>query len=622
MNELVTKIRVHNEDFFVASTIERCPKSMMLRELVKNALEAAASAPLGERQVEIAACRVDGVRKLRIWNTGVGMNAEELFRMCDIASSIGKMQGLDGNFGMGAKVASLPSNHHGVRYRSCREGRVSEVLLGKRSGVYGRVLRPDPVTGAPSAVLDVTDQVKAEGLGTGSDWTEVVLLGNRASQDTVADPYDGNPKVPKWWLQLALQQRFFQIRGDVDVLLGPDLHDLSGMRPFIPFLRIVGESFARWDTVQVADGVKVHFGYDPVHLERAEVNASYKDSFSRGVSFAGLLHGDELYEVRMWSGWTGEAPNYGISSDARHLSVLVELDEDYPVRAEGYRQFLRYKNGAQDQVRMMDFAAMVRANHPAWLRDMMRSASPDQALIGSVRQQLEKLIASLGLKRLRPKFRSPPPVPKPPAPASDKTKEPPVPASVQPPAPPKPAAEAKPTPPKPPEAKAKEPPEKKDSPEKVEDFEEMPELLLLRSAQEVADRNLQHRAARFYPESHQLYVNLRYPSAQQMAELLIASAPPEVAPALARGAAQAAAENALVLRLGRALVYGLAKRNATEGWSEAEQKQVLSSEVLTLIADDLHLAFPAAKEFFDTRIERAVKDAADSRRAVVEMIAS
>ncbi len=616
MNELVTKIRVHNEDFFVASTIERCPKSMMLRELVKNALEAATSAPLGSRRVEINACLVNGVRKLRIWNTGLGMNAEELFRMCDIASSIGKMQGLDGNFGMGAKVASLPSNHHGVRYRSCRDGRVSEVLLGKRNGVYGRVLRRDPLTGEPSAVVDVTDAVKIEGGETASDWTEVVLLGNRESQDTVADPYDGNPKVPKWWLQLGLQLRFFQIHGDVDVLIGPDLHDLPGVRSFIPMARIVGESFARWDTVQVADGVKVHFGHDPIHPERSDVNASFKDSFSRGISLAGLLYADEIYEVRMWGGWTSEAPNYGISSHARHVSLLVELADDYPVQPEGYRQFLRYKNGAQDQVRMMDFAAMVRANHPDWLREMMRSASPDQALIGSVRQQLEKLIAALGLKRLRPQFRSPPQAPKPPAPVSEKVQ---APAPVQPPVQPKAESDTKPTASKPPEDKAKEPPAPKESLEKVEDFEEMPELLLLRSPQEVADRNLRYRAARFYPESHQLYVNLLYPSVQQLVEQLVVLAPLKASPVLVGAAARAAAENALVLRLGRAVVYGLAKRNAAEGWSEAEKKQVLSSEVLTLIADDLPLAFAAAKDFFDQRITQIAREAAESRPAFEEM---
>ena len=37
----VTPLRVADEDFLVASMIERCPKTMMIRELVMNAIEAA-----------------------------------------------------------------------------------------------------------------------------------------------------------------------------------------------------------------------------------------------------------------------------------------------------------------------------------------------------------------------------------------------------------------------------------------------------------------------------------------------------------------------------------------------------------------------------------------------------
>ena len=43
----ITRLRVGNEDFLVAAMIERCPKSMMIRELLQNALEAAQSAPDG-----------------------------------------------------------------------------------------------------------------------------------------------------------------------------------------------------------------------------------------------------------------------------------------------------------------------------------------------------------------------------------------------------------------------------------------------------------------------------------------------------------------------------------------------------------------------------------------------
>src|ERR1700709_1861841 len=131
----VTALQVADEDFLVASLIERCPKSMMIRELFMNAFEAAQHAPAGRRLVEVSAMPMDGSDKLVIWNTGVGMDDHELLKICNIAASIGKEKSLTGNFGMGAKVASLPSNQRGMRYRSCKNGRVNEVILCKRDGV-------------------------------------------------------------------------------------------------------------------------------------------------------------------------------------------------------------------------------------------------------------------------------------------------------------------------------------------------------------------------------------------------------------------------------------------------------------------------------------------------------
>ena len=131
----VTALEVLDEEFLVASLIERCPKTAMIRELMMNSVEAAQHAPPGRRLVEISSQLVDGVPKLTMWNTGPGMDAAELTRICNIASSIGKQKSLTGNFGMGAKVASLPSNQRGMRYRSCKNGRVHEVILCKRDGV-------------------------------------------------------------------------------------------------------------------------------------------------------------------------------------------------------------------------------------------------------------------------------------------------------------------------------------------------------------------------------------------------------------------------------------------------------------------------------------------------------
>jgi len=190
---LLPAIRVDDQDFLVTSTIERCPKVMMVRELFKNALEAAADAP-DDGKVEFLVSDVQGTPKLTIWNNGPGMDEEELARMTNLAASIRKEKGLDKNFGMGAKVASLPSNKRGLRYRSCKDGRVHETILCEREGVYGRLRRFDTDGNDIGDVVEVTGLIASEGeRSLDADWTEVTLLGNRMEQNTVEDPYDGDP---------------------------------------------------------------------------------------------------------------------------------------------------------------------------------------------------------------------------------------------------------------------------------------------------------------------------------------------------------------------------------------------------------------------------------------------
>jgi hypothetical protein len=206
----VTALHVDDEDFLVASLIERCPKTMMIRELVMNSIEAAQLAPDGQRRIEISAQSLDsGVPKLTIWNTGPGMDDADLMHISNIASTLGKEMSLTGNFGMGAKVASLPSNQHGIRYRSCKLGRVHEVILCKRDGIYGRLRRYGGENEYLGEVVDVTEAAVNDGRTLEHDWTEVVLLGNEADQDTVRDPYNGDPDQDAQWLATYLYHRFY-----------------------------------------------------------------------------------------------------------------------------------------------------------------------------------------------------------------------------------------------------------------------------------------------------------------------------------------------------------------------------------------------------------------------------
>ncbi|TIN25731.1 ATP-binding protein [Mesorhizobium sp.] len=392
----VAALRVADEAFLVASTIERCPKTMMIRELFMNALEAAIVASSGPRSIEIRALNFGSTQKLSIWNTGPGMSSEELHRVCDIASSIGKDKGLDNNFGMGAKVASLPSNRYGLRYRSNKNGVVSEVVLGERGGVYGRLRRPNG-EGQLEEVFDVTDAARAEGADLRCDWTEVVLFGNRSDQNTVKDPYDGNPSVPGQWLADYLYYRFYRLPEGLSVRFLPGTHKLDGSRYF---RTIPDRAFplGRSQSVVNDSGLIIHYFYDPP-MAGTSHNRSVSGAITSDVSTCALVHKDELYDLKRSRQWTLDAPLYGIPFGAKHISVHVELPSDYPVRPEAYRQFLRYREADQRQVEIRDFSDLVREHRPAWLLEIINSFAPtDTGSTDEIRDELQKLLNSLRVK--------------------------------------------------------------------------------------------------------------------------------------------------------------------------------------------------------------------------------
>jgi hypothetical protein len=555
MSATVTKLRVKDEDFLVASMIERCPKGMMIRELLKNALEAAATAPEGQRRVEFSALPVEGVPKLAIWNTGTGMTGPELYRMCDIAASIRKETGMDRNFGMGAKVAALPSNQRGLRYRSARKDQVQEVVIGKFDGTYGRLLRPG-ANGQLTEVIKVTEEAQAEGRDAHSEWTEVVLMGNAAEQDTVRDPYNGHPTANAGWLVRAIGNRFFRFPEDVEIVLQPGSvqglrapHRLGSLAK-----RLAG--LQHYEAVRLPEGIIIHYAYDPPHPTRPNTNASQGDGPERSDAVAALVHHGEMYSLLRDQQWRREAPSFGVPFVARHVSILVELPDDYPVQAEGYREFLRYRAGEQAQARLMDFAGLVMRHQPAWLARLLSDASPATLYAAEVQQELQEMLTELGVPVRRPRQQ---------------------PALL-------PNGQPAPVPPAPPA-----------SPHTPR-FETAPALFLLRNPQELADRELTHRAACYYPESHQLHVNLTYPTVAATAKLLSDMAPPDADVEALMAAAQTVAERAMVLRIARALAYGLSKRAAPREWKEPHMRVLLSPESLSLAAEDIRTGWADTEE--------------------------
>jgi hypothetical protein len=269
-----------------------------------------------------------------------------------------------------------------------------------------------------------------------------------------------------------------------------------------------------------------------------------------------------MYDVRDGEVWLADAPVYGIPFGAKYCFAFVELPDDYLVWPEAYRQFLRLRGGHQRQVFLNDFSSLVRAYLPPWLARIIQSFGPRQAYyLGEISDELKALLAELGVppeNRGSPLLGAPVAAPKvvPPVAPTDREK------------PPGAAAEKPPEPPKP----------------KPKTFEQAPEIIGLRTPEMIAERALDGRAAKFYPQSHQIFINLTYPAVGAMATQLELDHGEAQEPETLRRVAAEVAEWCITKKVTRAVVYSLAKKGA--GWRPEEVTRSQSPECLSLVADD------------------------------------
>ncbi|MXN63282.1 hypothetical protein GR183_00060 [Stappia sp. GBMRC 2046] len=597
----ITPITIRDIDFTVARQIEQCPKTMMLRELVVNAIEAAAKAPEGRRVVELKGKSVSecgDTRKLAIWNTGPGMSSAELDHICDLAASLGKDMALEGNFGMGAKVASLPSNTLGIRYRSCSEGTVSQVILGKREGTYGKIWVP--VEDSFEEVIDVTDRVREEAeYRLDEDWTEVVLFGNRADQDTVADPYNGDPTQDRQWITTYLYHRLYRLPQGVELYLHEGTHPRDGRRQFkaIPER---SEAFGRIETIEVGEGMKVHYFYDPPYQDGGH-NKSISGSLTSSISTAAVVFRGEMFDVRKGRKWAADAPAFGIPFGARHISIHVELPDDFPVRHEPYRRFVQLTAGDQRQLVIEDFAEIVFRYRPDWLVEIINSLAPKtSASTDDLRKELQDLLNQLRVKTQSPRLAADGVDPVEEGGARGATRGD-VNGSAR------------------GERESVRPTDLIFNPAGAKraniskNLEVAPEIIPLRDEDEVAEKGISGKAARYVRETNQLFVNLTYSAAEAAQKHLELRYATYEDPELVRELARQWSERLIMGRVGYAVIYAQAKQLIRE-WTPDDVKKALEPESLSLAADgwrdavgnvyrSLSKRFGAAKEATEPEAE-------------------
>lgn len=580
-------LEIADVPFSVTTQIERAPHWTMIRELTMNAIEAASRAE-GEKVVHWTSRVIDGVRKAVIWNTGPGMSAVELKRATNLACRIDKNLGIDENFGVGAKVSSLANNKLGMRFRSCKKGKVSEVVLGYDPdlGQYVRIERRLP-TGKRDTVIDVTALAQKDGRPLEHDWTEVTLFGNSDEQDTAARPLASTP-TDKGYIATALYRRFYRLPDDVKLKLDDTYHRLGNTRPLTP----QGQRFdryARYETVAVPDfNMKVHFLHDPTIADRSGLRMSSRNALASSSTTCALIHKNEMYSVMTGNEWSAAAPHFGIPFGSKELCVHIELEDD-EARPSQYRERLITKDTAVDIV-PQDYAFCIREVMPEWVKEVIRNASPRKTEdFSDLQKELQDLLNKFKVKVLGRKLDAQEGQP------SDDNKGEEVAiggASTG-----GGGGEANPS--RRGARKFREAPEGATSTSLYEVFEKPPNFIMLIKPEEILEKNLKGRGALFILETGDLFVNGLYEAVTRTMEDIEPDFVGQGDPEMIRDLIISAARRHMARRVGKATVFALAKR-ANEDWDESAFKMALAKESLTLAADN-YLESLAA-------IRREVKD--------------
>ena len=126
----------------------------------------------------------------------------------------------------------------------------------------------------------------------------------------------------------------------------------------------LGALAAQTETVETPSGIRIHYRYDPRPAESARATIG----IGHPGAWAALSTRTRSTIPRTASRWVLDAPTYGIPFGAKFCSVFVELPDDYLVRPEAYRQFLRFRGGDQRQVFLNDFGQLVMT-YPAGLAE-------------------------------------------------------------------------------------------------------------------------------------------------------------------------------------------------------------------------------------------------------------
>jgi hypothetical protein len=349
MSEQIIEMQYTNDPVQSRKNVNRmiddCPRNMAVVELLRNACEQAVRA--SKPRICITIRVVNGVRKLAIWNNGPGMSEHMLEFMNKMHHTMEKD---NDNYGIGAKVAGLKVSPEGLRYRSCKNGKVNEMVLkrGADVEVYGLTDLPYEcdLQEAKQEIVTDPDFENEESVlfSTDEDWTEVTMFGVDSEHNTA---HSLNDNGTDFWVPTEIIERFFRIDPTINIQIHQDLlrknqqsyrtsifHSMKSKflgDTFTAFGNKKTKFYLQSETVELPErAIRLHFGYDDTAKNHGQKGW---DS-----SFFGVVCANELFYLRRGKGnsrlsWANQSMLYGIPTAlAKHVSLYIELTDKFPAK--------------------------------------------------------------------------------------------------------------------------------------------------------------------------------------------------------------------------------------------------------------------------------------------------
>lgn len=397
-----------NEPFAIHHLVADCPPFTVIRELLKNAEEnGALDEPPG--WIEWFIEEVGGVPKLGLFNQGPGMSGDDFSRLMDLAST-GKTLGLNNNYGQGGKISALKTSPHGVIYRSCKDGRVCQIILAaeQRPGfdfpvyVKKKQFIQDEQGESWEVVIDVTEAFTGrEDRLLDRDWTEVVLLGRDEATDTVHELIPGEKK--KNWLMRSINTRFFRFAEGIVVRHAnlptgqPENRNAYGL-----------ETLTQNHSERVEDVPAIHPRFGQVVIRYCKLKGSYGGDDAEGQSRAKTMEaygigtrGDHICLVwknecyDMHTGWSRISGAFGVTFGSSNVAIQVLLPANAPVKNNTYRDAIIDRDGNHQPLGVEVFAELVSGNRPQWLIDYIEAEARKNVNQTGVMERLKAFLDEL-----------------------------------------------------------------------------------------------------------------------------------------------------------------------------------------------------------------------------------